>query len=48
VLESVTLGRPEVAPFICEDGVAAVADTLRIKRNNKERDIKKNISLSAF
>ncbi|WP_410750859.1 hypothetical protein [Citrobacter sp. U14242] len=36
VLESVTLGLPEVAPFVCEDGVDAVADVLRIKRFNKQ------------
>ncbi|WJY15948.1 tyrosine-type recombinase/integrase [Pectobacteriaceae bacterium CE90] len=39
VLESVTLGLPEVAPFVCVDGIDAVADALRIKRNNKERDL---------
>ncbi|HAJ5612113.1 TPA: site-specific integrase [Escherichia coli] len=37
VLESATLGLPEVAPFVCEDGVVAVADALRIKQNNKSR-----------
>ncbi len=37
VLESVTLGLPEVAPFVCEDGVVAVADALRIKQSNKKR-----------
>lgn len=37
VLESVTLGLPEVAPFVCEDGVIAVADALRIKQSNKKR-----------
>lgn len=37
VLESVTLGLPEVAPFVCEDGVVAVADALRIKQSNKSR-----------
>lgn len=37
VLESVTLGLPEVAPFVCEDGVDAVADALRIKQSNKSR-----------
>lgn len=37
VLESATLGLPEVAPFVCEDGVLAVADALRIKQNNKSR-----------
>lgn len=37
VLESVTLGLPEVAPFVCEDGVDAVADALRIKQINKQR-----------
>ncbi|KGT86909.1 site-specific integrase [Enterobacter cancerogenus] len=35
VLESVTLELPEVAPFVCEDGVVAVADALRIKQSNK-------------
>ena len=43
------LGLPEIAPFVCEYGVAAVADALRIKINNKERYFKKiNISLSVF
>ena len=37
VLESVTLGLPEVAPFVCGDGVVAVADALRIKQSNKKR-----------
>lgn len=37
VLESATLGLPEVAPFVCEDGVVAVADALRIKQSNKSR-----------
>ncbi|MFW2970538.1 MULTISPECIES: hypothetical protein [Serratia] len=36
VLKSVTLGLPEVAPFVCEDGVDAVTDALRIKRFNKQ------------
>ncbi|EOC9237235.1 tyrosine-type recombinase/integrase [Enterobacter hormaechei] len=37
VLERVTLGLPKVAPFVCEDGVDAVADALRIKQINKQR-----------
>ena len=32
-----SLGLPEVAPFVCEDGVDAVADALRIKQSNKSR-----------
>lgn len=35
VLESVTLGLPELSPFVCEDGIAMVADNLRIKLVNK-------------
>lgn len=37
MIESVTLGLPEVAPFVCEDGVDAVADALRIKQGNMSR-----------
>lgn len=40
MLESVTLGLLEVTPFVCEDGVAAVADALQIKRKNRERKLK--------
>ena len=39
VLESVTLGLPEVAPFVCEDGVDAVAMLLESNKliNNVDK-----------